>query len=80
MGGQGHPRQLRQPAPSASRTPTGRAANQRLPARQRPLRRAGTSREVAQAVVYLASEQAAYITGHALPVDGGGVHTWYLWE
>lgn len=45
-----------------------------------PLRRAGTSREVAQAVVYLASEQAAYITGHALPVDGGGVHTWYLWE
>lgn len=45
-----------------------------------PLSRAGTSREVAQAVVFLASEQAGYITGHALPVDGGSVHTWYLWD
>jgi NAD(P)-dependent dehydrogenase (short-subunit alcohol dehydrogenase family) len=45
-----------------------------------PLRRAGTGEEVAQAVVFLASDQAAYITGHAMPVDGGGVLTWYLWD
>ncbi|AFT90462.1 SDR family NAD(P)-dependent oxidoreductase [Paraburkholderia phenoliruptrix] len=43
-----------------------------------PLRRAGTSHEIARAVVYLASDDAAYITGHSLVIDGGGVNTWYL--
>lgn len=36
-----------------------------------PLARLGTAEEVARAVLFLASEDAAYIVGHALVVDGG---------
>ena len=36
-----------------------------------PLKRAGTPQDVADAVAFLASEQAAYITGQTLTVDGG---------
>jgi len=36
-----------------------------------PLGRVGTDVEVAQAVAFLASEEAAYITGHTLDVNGG---------
>jgi len=36
-----------------------------------PLHRSATSEEVAAAVCYLASPQAAYITGHTLLLDGG---------
>ena len=36
-----------------------------------PLGRAGTDAEIASAVSYLASEGAAYITGHVLDVNGG---------
>jgi 3-oxoacyl-[acyl-carrier protein] reductase len=36
-----------------------------------PLGRAGTDMEVAHAVRFLASEEAAYITGHVLNVNGG---------
>ena len=36
-----------------------------------PLGRAGTDTDVANAVRFLASEQAAYITGHVLNVNGG---------
>lgn len=36
-----------------------------------PLGRFGTAEEVARAVLFLASEDAAYIVGHALVVDGG---------
>jgi len=36
-----------------------------------PLGRLGTDREVAMAVRFLASEDAAYITGHVLNVNGG---------
>ena len=36
-----------------------------------PLGRPGTSDEVAQAIVYLASDQASFITGVLLSVDGG---------
>jgi NAD(P)-dependent dehydrogenase (short-subunit alcohol dehydrogenase family) len=35
------------------------------------LRRYGHSEEVAQAILFLASDEASYITGQALPVDGG---------
>ncbi len=36
-----------------------------------PLGRTGTAKEIAGAVVYLASDEAAYVTGHALRVNGG---------
>ncbi len=36
-----------------------------------PLGRVGTDVEVAHAVAFLASEQASYITGHTLDVNGG---------
>jgi 3-oxoacyl-[acyl-carrier protein] reductase len=36
-----------------------------------PLGRKGTVDDVARAVVYLASDDAAYVTGHVLSVDGG---------
>ena len=38
---------------------------------QIPLDRAGTPEDVACAVVFLASDQASYITGHVLDVNGG---------
>ena len=36
-----------------------------------PLKRLGTPDDVAAAVVFLASDEAAYITGHVLAVNGG---------
>ena len=38
-----------------------------------PLRRFGTPRDIANAVCWLASEEAGWVTGVNLPVDGGGV-------
>jgi NAD(P)-dependent dehydrogenase (short-subunit alcohol dehydrogenase family) len=38
----------------------------------RPIKRLGTPEEMAAAALYLASPDASYITGVALPVDGGG--------
>jgi NAD(P)-dependent dehydrogenase (short-subunit alcohol dehydrogenase family) len=43
--------------------------------RRMPLGRIGTTSEVAGAVVFLASEQSALVTGHVLAVDGG----WTAW-
>ncbi len=39
--------------------------------RQIPLNRFGTPEEVADAIVFLVSERARYITGATLSVDGG---------
>jgi NAD(P)-dependent dehydrogenase (short-subunit alcohol dehydrogenase family) len=36
-----------------------------------PMGRIGEPEEVAAAAIWLCSEEASYITGHALPVDGG---------
>ncbi len=43
-----------------------------------PLKRVGTPDDVARAVVYLASADAAYVTGHVMLVDGGSAETWYV--
>jgi NAD(P)-dependent dehydrogenase (short-subunit alcohol dehydrogenase family) len=42
-------------------------------ASDRPLGRMGDPEEVARAIVFLASDDASFITGAAIPVDGGGV-------
>ena len=38
-----------------------------------PMKREGRVEEVANAVLFLASDEAQYITGVALPVDAGAV-------
>jgi 2-deoxy-D-gluconate 3-dehydrogenase len=43
--------------------------------RRLPIGRIGTPSDVVGAVVYLASDQAALVTGHVLDVDGG----WTAW-
>jgi NAD(P)-dependent dehydrogenase (short-subunit alcohol dehydrogenase family) len=47
-----------------------RMSFERLAAMQ-PMGRLGTVEEVADAVVWLCSDAAGFITGHALPLDGG---------
>lgn len=52
---------------------TGRTADDVMAANSKgvPVGRYGTAEEVATAVVFLCSEAASYINGHALHVDGG---------
>lgn len=38
-----------------------------------PMRRLGTPQEIAEAVVWLCSDDSSFVTGHALAVDGGSV-------
>jgi NAD(P)-dependent dehydrogenase (short-subunit alcohol dehydrogenase family) len=58
-------------------TPLGRLATQARPGRARtpvPLGRQGTAWEIAYATVFLLSNEASYVTGQALVVDGGLVN------
>ena len=61
-------------APGLIDTPLGRWASRGRPSRERtpvPLGRQGSAWEVAAATVFLLSEEAGYITGQVLAVDGG---------
>lgn len=49
---------------------------QLMVARQTPMRRLGRPSDVACAVAFLASEEASYITGQSLRVNGGGSMSW----
>jgi NAD(P)-dependent dehydrogenase (short-subunit alcohol dehydrogenase family) len=50
---------------------TGTAENKAALAKQVPLGRLGLSEEVADGIVFIASDEARFITGHVLSVDGG---------
>jgi 3-oxoacyl-[acyl-carrier protein] reductase len=49
---------------------------QLMVARQTPMRRLGEAQDTAEAVAFLASDKASYITGQSLRVNGGGSMSW----
>src|ERR1700683_479450 len=53
---------------------TGTAENKAALVTTVPMRRLGLSEELANAIVFIASDEAAFITGHILNVDGGMTH------
>jgi meso-butanediol dehydrogenase / (S,S)-butanediol dehydrogenase / diacetyl reductase len=71
-------------APGAVQTPGLDASTMKSKAMQDamagaiPMRRIGTPEEIAQAICFLASDEAAFITGVVLPVDGGKTPQMYI--
>jgi NAD(P)-dependent dehydrogenase (short-subunit alcohol dehydrogenase family) len=47
------------------------AEAQRLAGQSVPMRRIGTTEEVADVVLWLCSERASFVTGVTVPIDGG---------
>jgi NAD(P)-dependent dehydrogenase (short-subunit alcohol dehydrogenase family) len=62
-------------APGPTRTPGVAQAGDMIDqlAATLPLRRAASAEEVADAIFYLASDEASFVTGAIVPVDGGRV-------
>ena len=73
----GHPRELREPragghaALRGSRGRGGDGAGSGSRSRGAPAGRLASAEDIAEAFLYLASDAAAYVTGHNLIVDGG---------
>ena len=53
---------------------TGTPENKAASTRTVPMDRLGRSEELANAIVFIASDEASFITGHVLNVDGGKSH------
>jgi NAD(P)-dependent dehydrogenase (short-subunit alcohol dehydrogenase family) len=53
---------------------TGTPENKAALTRTVPMERLGLSEELANAIVFIASDEASFITGHVLNVDGGESH------
>jgi 3-oxoacyl-[acyl-carrier protein] reductase len=58
-------------APGTVKTPRAGTDDLRDAAQSIPMRRRGEPRDIADAALFLLSDQAAYVTGHTLVVDGG---------
>ena len=69
------------PGPTKTAATTERLKDEKIKSRVEkiPMGRVAEKDEVARVVVFLASEDSSFVTSQALIVDGGGIHTWYLY-